>query len=72
MIKTKEYIKRRQRLMEMVGDESVVIVRAAVHKIRNNDVRYPYRQDSDFMYLSGFSEPEAMIVLLPQSKSGRS
>ncbi|MGB7451197.1 MAG: aminopeptidase P N-terminal domain-containing protein [Lysobacterales bacterium] len=72
MIKTKEYIKRRQRLMEMVGDESVVIVRAAVHKIRNNDVRYPYRQDSDFMYLSGFSEPEAMIVLLPQAKSGRS
>ena len=72
MIKTKEYIKRRHRLMEMVGDESVVLVRAAVHKIRNNDVRYPYRQDSDFLYLSGFSEPEAMIVLLPEAKAGRS
>ena len=58
--------------MEMTGDESVVIVRAAVHKVRNNDVRYPYRQDSDFLYLSGFSEPEAMIVLLPQGKKGRS
>jgi len=72
MIKTKEYIKRRHHLMEMVGDESVVIVRAAVHKIRNNDVRYPYRQDSDFLYLSGFSEPEAMIVLLPEGKASRS
>jgi Xaa-Pro aminopeptidase len=72
MIKSKEFIKRRHRLMEMTGDESVVIVRAAVHKVRNNDVRYPYRQDSDFLYLSGFSEPEAMIVLLPQGKEGRS
>ena len=72
MIKTKEYLKRRHHLMEMVGDESVIIVRAAVHKIRNNDVRYPYRQDSDFLYLSGFAEPEAMIVLLPQAKAGRS
>ena len=72
MIKSKEFIKRRHRLMEMAGDESVVIVRAAVHKVRNNDVRYPYRQDSDFLYLSGFSEPEAMIVLLPHGKKGRS
>ena len=72
MIKNKEFSKRRQQLMEMAGDESVVIVRAATHKIRNNDVLYPYRQDSDFLYLSGFSEPEAMIVLLPQGKDGRS
>jgi len=72
MIKNKEFSKRRQQLMEMAGDESVVIVRAATHKIRNNDVLYPYRQDSDFLYLSGFSEPEAMMVLLPQGKDGRS
>lgn len=72
MIKNKEFTQRRLDLMEIVGDESVVIVRSAVHKIRNNDVRYPYRQDSDFLYLSGFSEPEAMIVLLPQGKAGRS
>ena len=72
MIKKKEYIKRRQRLMEMTGDESVIIVRAAAHKARNNDVHYPYRQDSDFLYLSGFAEPEAMIVLLPEGKEGRS
>ena len=58
--------------MEMAGEESVIIVRAAAHKARNNDVHYPYRQDSDFLYLSGFSEPEAMIVLLPEDKGGRS
>ena len=32
---------------------------------RNNDVEYNYRQDSDFYYLSGFSEPEAVAVLIP-------
>jgi len=72
MIKNKEFAQRRFRLMEMVGEESVIILRASAHKIRNNDVHYSYRQDSDFLYLSGFSEPEAMIVLLPQGKEGRS
>lgn len=72
MIKQKEYAKRRLQLMEIAGDESVIIVHAAAQKIRNNDVGYPYRQDSDFLYLSGFSEPEAMMVLLPEDKGGHS
>ncbi len=70
MIKPKEFAKRRDHLMEMAGDDSVIIVRSAAEKIRNNDSRYPYRQDSDFMYLSGFNEPDAMLVMLPQEKSG--
>ncbi len=72
MIKQKEFAKRRQQLMEIAGDEAVIIVRAATQKIRNRDAHYPYRQDSDFLYLSGFSEHNAMIVLLPQENSGRS
>jgi Xaa-Pro aminopeptidase len=72
MIKQKEYAKRRLQLMEIAGEESVIIVHAAAQKIRNNDVGYPYRQDSDFLYLSGFSEPEAMMVLLPEEKGGHS
>jgi Xaa-Pro aminopeptidase len=72
MIKQKEFAKRRFQLMEIAGDESVIIVRAAAQKIRNNDAHYPYRQDSDFLYLSGYSEPEAMMVLLPEDKGGRS
>ena len=72
MIKLKEYAKRRLQLMEIAGEESVIIVHAAAQKIRNNDAGYPYRQDSDFLYLSGFSEPEAMMVLLPEDKGGHS
>jgi len=72
MIKLKEYAKRRLQLMEIAGEESVIIVHSAAQKIRNNDVGYPYRQDSDFLYLSGFSEPEAMMVLLPEDKGGHS
>ena len=62
MIKQKEFAKRRDHLMEIAGQGSVVIVRAATPKIRNNDAHYPYRQGSDFLYLSGFSEPDAMLV----------
>ena len=72
MIKQKEYAKRRSQLMEVAGSGSVIIVRAATQKIRNRDAAYPYRQDSDFLYLSGFSEPEAMIVLLPGDDGGES
>ena len=72
MIKQKEFEKRRLQLMDIAGNGSVIIVRAAAHKIRNKDSTYPYRQDSDFLYLSGFSEPEAMLVLLPQDKGGHS
>jgi Xaa-Pro aminopeptidase len=72
MIKKTEFAKRRQQLMDIVGDGSVVILRAAPHKIRNNDANYPYRQDSDFLYLSGFAEPESMMVLLPGDKEGHS
>jgi Xaa-Pro aminopeptidase len=72
MIKKTEFAKRRLQLMELVGEGSVVILRAAAHKIRNHDAHYPYRQDSDFLYLSGFSEPEAMMVLLPGERGGHS
>ncbi len=72
MIKQKEFAQRRRHLMEICGQDSVVIVRAATPKIRNNDAHYPYRQNSDFLYLSGFSEPGAMMVLLPEEKGGQS
>jgi Xaa-Pro aminopeptidase len=72
MIKQNEYAKRRLQLMGIAGEGSVIIVRAAAEKLRNKDTAYPYRQDSDFLYLSGFSEPEAMMVLIPRDKGGRS
>lgn len=72
MIKTSEYARRRRQLTTMVGDGAVVIVRAASEKVRNSDVLYPFRQESDFLYLTGFREPGAMLVLLSGDAGGSS
>ncbi len=66
----KEFAKRRKQLMRMMGEGAVAILPAAPVALRNRDVDYPYRQDSDFHYLSGFPEPEAVIVLIPGRKHG--
>jgi Xaa-Pro aminopeptidase len=58
--------------MSMTGEGSVVIVRSAPHRMRNSDTGYPYRQASDFLYLTGFREPESMLVLLPGAGQHRS
>lgn len=60
-----EFQRRRKQLMKMVGKGGIVILPAAPEKQRNNDVLYHYRPDSDFHYLTGFSEPEAVAVLVP-------
>ncbi|MBI2969301.1 MAG: Xaa-Pro aminopeptidase [Gammaproteobacteria bacterium] len=66
----KEYTRRRKRLMDMMGDNSIAIVPTAPVRIRNRDVEYPFRPDSDFLYLTGFTEPEAVAVLVPDRSSG--
>lgn len=65
-----EFPRRRKRLMNMMGDESIAIIPTAAIRIRNRDVEYPYRPDSDFLYLTGFPEPEAVAVLIPDRSSG--
>ncbi len=60
-----EFARRRRQLMKMIGRGSIAILPAAPVHHRNNDVEYPYRQDSDFHYLTGFAEPEAVAVLVP-------
>lgn len=69
-IKPAEFVRRRKRLMQMMGKASVAILPAAPSRIRNRDAEYAYRQDSDFHYLSGFNEPEAVLVLIPKRKHG--
>lgn len=49
-----------------------IVVPAAPERIRNNDAHYPYRQDSDLVYLTGFEEPEAVLVLVPGRAHARS
>jgi len=53
---------RRARVIEQIG-AGVVILPTSAEAIRNADTHYPYRADSHFWYLSGFPEPEAVIVL---------
>jgi Xaa-Pro aminopeptidase len=65
---TKIYAQRRKQLMRMMGNDSIVILPAAPLLIRNRDVEHSFRQDSDFYYLSGFVEPEAVVVLVPGRK----
>ena len=66
----KEFSKRRRQLMRMMGKGGISILPSAVAKIRNRDVDYPYRQDSDFYYLTGFTEPESVAVLVPGRAEG--
>ncbi|MDQ7075107.1 MAG: Xaa-Pro aminopeptidase [Gammaproteobacteria bacterium] len=66
----KEFVKRRKQLMRSVGKEGIAILAASPVRQRNRDVEYPYRQESDFLYLSGFSEPEAVLVLIPKRPAG--
>ena len=69
-MKPTEYTRRRKQLMQLMGPGSIAIIPAAPEKIRNADTHYPYRQDSDFRYLTGFPEPEAVAVLIPGRKHG--
>ncbi len=72
MITQTEYARRRKQLMAMAGERSALVIPAAPERIRNNDAHYPYRQDSDLLYLTGFAEPEAVLVLVPGRSAAQS
>jgi len=61
----REYQRRRRQLMRIMGDDAVAILPAAPERRRSRDIFHPYRQDSDFLYLTGFPEPDAVVVLAP-------
>jgi len=65
-----EFAKRRKRIAAMMGKNSIAILPAAPTAVRNRDVEYPYRPDSDFHYLTGFNEPESVCVIAPKNKHG--
>lgn len=69
-ISLSSYAKRRKQLMRIAGDDAILVLPAAPERIRSRDTHYPYRQDSDFWYLTGFAEPEAVLVLVPGRKHG--
>ena len=65
-----EYARRRRQLMRMAGEDAILVLPAAPVRVRSHDTHYPYRQDSDFWYLCGFPEPEAVLVLVPGRRHG--
>jgi len=70
MITRKEFTRRRKQLMRMMGRNSIAIIPTATEQLRNRDVEFPFRADSDFYYLTGFHEPDAVAVLIPKRPHG--
>ncbi len=70
MITRKEFGRRRKQLMRMMGKDSIAIIPTASELLRNRDVEFPFRADSDFYYLTGFHEPDAVAVLIPGRPHG--
>lgn len=64
MISTSEYQKRRQQLAMRLPAGSVAFIPAASECLRNGDAHYRFRQDSDFYYLTGFNEPDAVLLVI--------
>lgn len=70
-ISKSEYARRRKHLMSMMDGNSIAIIPAANEVIRSRDTEYAFRQDSDFLYLTGFNEPDAVLVLIPGRRAGQ-
>jgi Xaa-Pro aminopeptidase len=60
----------RRQVSARIGNAGIAVVPAATETFRNDDVTHEFRQDSDFFYLTGFHEPEAMAVLAPGHPDG--
>lgn len=69
-IPTKEYQRRRKALIELMLPDSIAILPSAKIQIRNRDAERPFRQDSDFWYLSGHVEPQSVLVIIPNRAQG--
>ncbi len=64
-----EYLRRRQALLAKMAPASAAVIFAAPEATRNADSEYPYRQNSDFWYFTGFNEPEAALVLIKSDET---
>jgi Xaa-Pro aminopeptidase len=66
--KAEMFKERRERFMESIGGDAIAILPSAPIATRSGDVEFIYRQDNDFHYLTGFSEPEAVALFAPLAK----
>ncbi|WOJ92351.1 Xaa-Pro aminopeptidase [Congregibacter variabilis] len=65
-----DFRRRRHKLLGMLEQNSIAIVTAGALATRSRDTEFPFRQDSDFHYLTGFPEPDAVAVFLPGREYG--
>jgi len=70
MINLKEFAKRRQELKAHMEPNSIAIIPSAHEVVRSRDVHFHFRQDNDFYYLTGFNEPDAVMVFIPEREHG--
>ncbi|WNV03305.1 Xaa-Pro aminopeptidase [Candidatus Methylospira mobilis] len=70
MIPSEEFKQRRKKVMREMKKRSMALIVGHSASVRNGDVEYPFRQDSDFLYLTGFDEPDAAAVFLPGREEG--
>jgi len=69
-MKQNEFKKRRKNLMQRIGQGNIALIASAAVQTRNRDVDFPFRQDSDFYYLTGFNEADAIAVFIPGREQG--
>ncbi len=62
---------RRDAVMGMIGPNAVAVVASQPERIRNGDAHYLFRQASDVVYLTGFAEPQTVLVLRPGAETDR-
>ncbi|HJL80604.1 MAG: aminopeptidase P N-terminal domain-containing protein [Gammaproteobacteria bacterium] len=66
----KEFEKRRRSLAKLIGKNGIAVIPTSNTRARSRDTDYPYRPDSDFYYFTGFSEPDAVMILAPGREDG--
>ena len=66
-----EFARRRKNLMGMMDKHTIAIIPGAREVTRSRDTEYPFRQNSDLFYVTGFEEPDAVLVLVPGRRQGQ-
>lgn len=72
MTDNKIFLKRRNDFIEKLKKNSCVIIPANSLQVKNSDIHYPFRQNNNFYYLTGFSEPDAILILVKHDVSEKS
>ena len=65
------YAERRAELMRRIGPDAALVLASPPEHLRNGDTHFKFRQDSDILYLTGFEEPGAVVVLRPGHEKNR-